>query len=817
MRRPRLLTLASVIVGALAASAVSVSLPAAATAGSENDRRIANATLASVTFDGHGYGHGIGLSQWGAYGYAVDYSWTSAQILDHFYGGTTAGTSTVTTMTVRLLALDGAQTAVVHDTASLVVDGVTGGPFRTVVARETTANTYDIFVRADTSVCPAGATALTPETGWTLQATVVGPVVIHPATDTTYSTNVADLAAVCEPGGRVRSYRGSITALNATDGSNKTVNTVPVEQYLRGVVPSEVSWSWGLAAGGKGANALQAQAVAARSYAIADNRYTYAKTCDSQNCQVYAGAAWRSAVGASYTMVENPHTDAAIGATNAGVRINRAGGVAVTMFSASSGGHTAPSSLNYTPVVDLGDATSLNPSHNWTKVVAASTIQAVYPSVGALQTVTVTTRDGYGDFGGRATQVRVTGATTSVTVTGSSFASALGLKSSYFAVRNAPPPEPECGTRVPPPLGSPMETQPVAGFVPIAGQRIANSRTGLGVPSGLVGAGCTLTIATGQAGATAVAINVTSVLASSNGFITAYRCGQARPTISVLQSVGGATVGGSSVVPVDADGRLCVYTSATTHIIVDLVGRFGVGEGHRYTPINPVRRLDTRSGQPVAAGSTTTVSIVGSGVPTGARGAALTLHALGATGAGYATVYPCDTTRPSVSSINVVSGSNVTNHVETALATAGTICVYASVAMHLAVDVSGWYGSSASSLYRAMNPQRIVNTRTGLGIAARLTAGANPTVTIGGVAGVPSSASAVIAEVIAVAPSATGWLTVHPCLATVPSLSMNRYVTGTSAATAVSGVLSATDTWCVYTSAATDVIVDVSGYFEPMS
>ena len=86
---------------------------------------------ASVVIDGHGYGHGIGLSQWGAYGYAVDLGWSSAQILDHYYGGTVAGAvAPGEQMTVRLMRLDDQQTAVVipdaetyeaGDTAHLLV------------------------------------------------------------------------------------------------------------------------------------------------------------------------------------------------------------------------------------------------------------------------------------------------------------------------------------------------------------------------------------------------------------------------------------------------------------------------------------------------------------------------------------------------------------------------------------------------------------------------------------------------------------------------------------------------------------------------
>ena len=113
-------------------------------------------TPAPVVLDGHGNGHGVGLSQWGAYGYAVDKGWTSAQILDHYYGGTVAGTvPTTTSVRVRLQHLDGAQTAVSVDSGALVVRGLAGGPWRSVLVHETaTSGVYSVWARPDVVRCP---------------------------------------------------------------------------------------------------------------------------------------------------------------------------------------------------------------------------------------------------------------------------------------------------------------------------------------------------------------------------------------------------------------------------------------------------------------------------------------------------------------------------------------------------------------------------------------------------------------------------------------------------------------------------------------
>lgn len=338
--------------------------------------RPASADGGVLTITGRGNGHGIGMSQWGAYGYAADHGWTAAQILDRYYGGTVAGTTDVTSITVRLMNLDDQQTAVVHDKGALVVDGVAGGPWRSVVARETADRSYTVWARADAQSCPSASDTLA---GWTVVAAGLPSVTIRPQTDTSASADPADLAAACEPSGKVRSYRGVLRAVNGTAGENRTVNEVPLEQYLRAIVATEMSASWAP----KGSAALQAQAIAARSFGLAENRYSYAKTCDLI-CQSYPGAAWRTSVGASYTRVEQAAVDTNVQATAGQVRRvgSTVGPVALTMFSSSSGGWTAASTLPFPAVEDEGDDTANNPYHRWTVTVPVATVEAAWPAIG---------------------------------------------------------------------------------------------------------------------------------------------------------------------------------------------------------------------------------------------------------------------------------------------------------------------------------------------------------------------------------------------------------------------------------------------------
>ena len=119
----------------------------------------AGTPLAQVVLDGGGNGHGVGLSQWGAYGYAVDHGWTAAQILDHYYGGTEASSVPLdSTVRVRLTNLDGAQTAVSVENGELLVEGLAGGPWKSVLVRESPVNgVYSVWARPDTLRCPAAS------------------------------------------------------------------------------------------------------------------------------------------------------------------------------------------------------------------------------------------------------------------------------------------------------------------------------------------------------------------------------------------------------------------------------------------------------------------------------------------------------------------------------------------------------------------------------------------------------------------------------------------------------------------------------------
>ncbi|MGQ7295018.1 SpoIID/LytB domain-containing protein [Quadrisphaera sp. KR29] len=380
-------------------AAVSAAAGAAQLGGGE----AAQAATSQVTLTGHGYGHGRGLSQWGSYGYAVDRGWSSARILDHYYGGTSAGSVSDEEISVRLMAVDGAQTIALTSGADFSVEGTT-----------VPAGSAARFTRQ------GGIWMLTTTTGGCRGTDAPAPVDVGPSPAVWLPTDPGDdrskMLTVCGPG---TTYRGNFRPVVDASGGTHLVNFVRLEQYLRGVVPAESPAAWGDAAGGAGMAALEAQAVAARSYARAEKRYPYAQTCDTTACQVYGGAAR-----------EDRRTDTAIRNTAGVVRRDARGGVVRTEFSASTGGWTAGGA--FPAVEDLGDTRS--PHHDWKVVVDGPAVSRAWPQIGAFSSMQVTARNGLGADGGRATKVVVTGSAGSVTTTGSDVRSRLGLRSDWFSV-----------------------------------------------------------------------------------------------------------------------------------------------------------------------------------------------------------------------------------------------------------------------------------------------------------------------------------------------------------------------------------------------
>jgi SpoIID/LytB domain protein len=360
----------------------------------------------TVTLEGHGWGHGRGMGQYGALGYALA-GWTWPQILQHYYSNTTDGTIGNPGMFVRLLWLDNQYTIAQAPGNGFMTagNGAQIGPngLNGMMAQLISGNQFRVYY---------GGGCAGP---WTqVPGTFTGPI--------KFAAGSADPVLQACGSGIARSYRNDLIAHDSGSGQ-RTVNGVLMENYLRGVVPRESPASWGSLGGGAGMHALRAQAVAARSYAQSENRYPYAKTCDTDTCQVYGGSDGEAAM-----------TNQAVADTAGHVRMLN-GAVARTEFSSSTGGQTAGGT--FPSVVDDGDATPQNPNHNWRTGIPVSTVEAKYPQLGTLISLGVTERTP-ADGSRRAKTVVMRGSSNNVTVSGDDFRIAFGLKSSWFSVVGSP-------------------------------------------------------------------------------------------------------------------------------------------------------------------------------------------------------------------------------------------------------------------------------------------------------------------------------------------------------------------------------------------
>lgn len=424
---------AALAVAGIAPSAGAISTdPAALSAAQMPSSQTTPATSYPVLeLTGHGWGHGRGLSQYGALGYAQQ-GWSSSQILDHYYGGTTQGpvpaghvSPSPTELRVDLrLNREYATRVDIQDGSIQVLNGAQ-------VILTTPADSHQAIRISTTATGLSVETASSCSGEWTVVADVAAKSLDVIKTTSVDSSN--GLLRVCEPSGSSTWYDGSLRTYSyggstGVAGTARTVNIVSVEQYLRGVVPKEVPSSWPSAA-------LQAQSVAARSYVLAgDSRWhedgtLYADTCDSTLCQVYKGRYQQNSSGFITTSADS--TDAAIAATAGQVRITSTGTVARTEFSSSTGGYSAGGT--FPAVVDEGDSVSTNSNHDWSVSKNLRDFEA-QTGLGHLTGVEVTGRNGLGEDGGRVTSVLFTFTDGSLTKTGSQARSLMGLKSDWFSV-----------------------------------------------------------------------------------------------------------------------------------------------------------------------------------------------------------------------------------------------------------------------------------------------------------------------------------------------------------------------------------------------
>jgi stage II sporulation protein D len=358
----------------------------------------------SVTFTGSGYGHGKGLSQYGARNRAND-GQGYREIVKAYYPGTHWGTA--------------------------------GGSVRVLLTGDTTTD-VQVVPRSKLAVRSLGA-----HKTWTLPAKRDGKSVtrwkITPASKhrsvVSYRTRAwhawrtakgdAEFAAggrpiaLRTPNGLV-SYRGTLrsASVDSSGTARNTVNILPFDSYLRGVVPKEVPGTWPAAA-------VRAQAVAARTYAAYERAAVpasrYYDLCDTAHCQVYGGQS-----------AEFSKSSDAVAATAKRI-VTYAGEPAFAQFSASNGGYSAAGGFPYLRAepdpYDHG-----YPGDPWTATFTGDQITRNWSDLGQLQSIAIDQWE-VDDQRAHVLRVKVTDTDgVSHRVSGATLASWLGLRSTRFEI-----------------------------------------------------------------------------------------------------------------------------------------------------------------------------------------------------------------------------------------------------------------------------------------------------------------------------------------------------------------------------------------------
>jgi stage II sporulation protein D len=361
-----------------------------------------SANAGTFTIRGAGWGHGWGMSQYGAYGAAQKgLSWK--QILAFYYRGTRLSKMPSGAKIKVWITADNDKSLRVLPVRGLTVNDTAGHRYTLPTGAKYTSwrisrsgDGYRLSYRTGSGSYVTKSTGLTTGT-WS------------------FSTP-SKIVKVVLPEGSVRSYRGSVALIKRGTGA-RTINNVLLEDYVKGVVPAEMPTSWA-------ADAVRAQAVAARSYAVRLQKfggYSGYDICDTTACQVYRGMGSETSEG-----------NAAVKAT-AGTIVTYRGAVALTQFSPSNGGHSARGDHPYL-AAQRDPYDGVIKSQAWTRTLGAGSISRAWPSVGTVKQLQITSRDGAGAWGGRVKAIKIIGSARTATVSGTTFQRMFGMRSSLFTV-----------------------------------------------------------------------------------------------------------------------------------------------------------------------------------------------------------------------------------------------------------------------------------------------------------------------------------------------------------------------------------------------
>lgn len=201
-----------------------------------------------------------------------------------------------------------------------------------------------------------------------------------------------------------------------------------------------------------------------------------------------------------------------------------------------------------------------------------------------------------------------------------------------------------------------------------------------------------------ESGASAVLLSVAAVKGTAPGFVGVFPCADGYQGTANLNHRTNDPVANSVIAPLDENGEVCFYNSASVDLVVDISAWFA--EGEAFGALEPSRAADSRDGVggvpvgPLTPFEPLPIMLAGvGGVPNvGVEAVSLNVAVARGAGAGFLAVFPCDEEWNGTASLNFQLGEPISNAALTPIADDGTACVLSSVPVDVIIDINGWIG-----------------------------------------------------------------------------------------------------------------------------
>jgi hypothetical protein len=391
-------------------------------------------------------------------------------------------------------------------------------------------------------------------------------------------------------------------------------------------------------------------------------------------------------------------------------------------------------------------------------------------------------------------------------------------------------------------------------FFPLAPCRIADTRsvggsgkTGPFGPPFLAGGSARsfpipASFCNAPASARAYSLNVTVVPHGPLDYLSAWPAGQTAPVVSTLNSLGGEVLANAAIVPAGTDGAISLFASNDTDVVIDINGYFAPPTGLQalaFYPLTPCRVVDTRAvggsglggyfGPPQMAASSARSFPIPSGscgIPSAAEAYSFNMTVVPPGILDYLTTWPVGQSMPLVSTLNDTTGAVVANAAIVPAGTNGAVDVFVPQATDLIIDTNGYFappGSAGALYFYPVTPCRVADTRAvgGSGLTGyfgppQMTAGSTRSFPIpSSSCGVPATAQAYSLNMTVVPPGPLNYITTWPTGQDMPLVSTLNDLSGTIVANAAIVPAGSNGAVSVFAYDATDLVIDITGYFAP--